>query len=523
MIPRVHWSVEGQGVFVEDDWRASTVANGGYNAFSGRVKESVARRFDFDQGVRIRGYLDSGKPIWEGRTITPPTFDNGYAFLTANGHKTILEKNHKRLLFQSRDIQATDEASSPFNGSPASSISVNSGHGFIQWEVSQGQTVATNDAHAQVLWVPDSHIRLVDGTLTVQGTATNYELRAYRFTGPTGTRTSVAAPSLVSGAWTLPVTSPENAVALSLRYLGGGETRASTLRVTLTDPKIYDNTVSGQMEAGDVAAFVGRRVGFDVSGVMSGGPAIDPATAPGGVIITAPGESGISFPEPGIATSGLDVLPLDWNGGSWAALLDYIFSTLLDWRWRVLADLGSGPLLQAGPWANAWEVTRASNASTSLTSQELFNEVIVRYTNTAGKPIELSATADPDPFVALGIPPNQIEEALSDTQADTTLAALVATTLLKRAGVRRQSGRMDITGARDVSGKGSCYEVIAGDMVTLTDAGQNESLTARITETEMTVHGTSLGVEDHVSAASQIAAMVQQRRLRRPFGVVSRV
>ena len=541
MIPKVFWTVDGRVVPVEDDWRASTIANGGYNTFSGRVPAYVAQKFDLGQGAPVAMFLESGDLRWEGRIATDPSLSSGYALLTANGYKELAEERKGRLFYQSRDAGLMqDEGGAPYNQSPAATISAGSGPGFLLFSVASGTTVSNGDVHGLCGWLQGSKARRLRGTLEVVGSGTNFSLIIERFSGPSGTRTSVTSSGVTNGAAidTGTITGAEDAIAVSLKCTST-HTRTAPLDVYVRDFRINDLDLSDSMEVSAVAADVGRRCGYDVTGVPAG-PGIDSASArtvtyrPVTRIVEVPffgnplvasriPVQGLELvsDEPAVATSAMNVLPIDWLQPH-SALLDYL-SVVVDWRWRVLGNTGRGPLFQFGPWEGAWEVDIAANASPDLSNRKRFNKVVVHYPNAAGNTAQVEAFADgnegrpPDPFASRALI-YEWEETLSDNQPDDTLPTRIAQNLIMRLPLGGKSGRMQITGAHDQTGAGDCYSVIAGEQV----YEKSEGLTLRVTETEMSKDGTSVGVEEHVSSESQEAALIQQQRLRKPFGIVVR-
>lgn len=537
-IPKVYWTVDGRVIPIEDDWRASTIANGGYNTFSGRLSADTARKFDLGQGAPVAMFLESGDLRWEGRIGADPSLSAGYALLTANGYKELAEDRTGRLFYQSRDAGLMqDEGGNPYNASPDATISASSGPGFLLFSVAQGTTVTNNDSHGLCGWLQGSRARRIRGTIELVGDATSYQLSIDRFTGPSGTRTNVATPGITNGAAidTGTITGAEDGIAVSL-VCTSTHTSAAPLDVFIRDFRINDLNLADSMEASAVAADVARRCGFDVTGVPAG-PGIDNAAARTVTyrsVWKSTYDRNVSHlpflvrglemvsDEPAVVTSAINVLPIDWTSGSHAALLDYL-SQALDWRWRVLSNAGNGPLFQFGPWEGAWEVDPAANAEPELTTRKRSNKAIVKYPNAAGNPAQVEAFADgnqgrpSDPFANRGLVYEWVET-LSDNQPDDTLPKRIAQILIQRLPLGGKSGRIQITGAHDQTGAGDCYSVIAGEQV----YEKSEGLTLRVTETEMTKDGTALGVEDHVSFASQQAALTSQARLRKPFGIVVR-
>lgn len=550
MLPTVVWTVDGREVATEN-WRATTSIPGGYDNFDGSISERVARRFStsISQGAVVRGQLEDGRPMWEGRLALNPSFKDGKAGLVASGYAAVAEKRKGRLLFQSRESGLWAPASgSPFADSDALNVKAETIEGGVRLGALQGSTVTSGATASVKLWAQGAMCRRLRGTINVVGTNTNWTLTVYAFTGPSGARSSIGTISLTSGTFDLTPSTPQDSLEIELAYTTTG-TLAASIQIDIRDLRVNDLTTADSAEVHKVAKVVGAKCGYDVSGMRTG-VSVDTASPDTWVeqaffpayesvdyatnLLADMNRRGswsrtqdktfvgqyttVSF-EPAVKTSAMNILPFDWSSGSHAEALTYL-ADVLDWRWRVGPNTGRGPLLDFGPWAKIWDVTLAGNTRSELQPQEIFNEVLGRYANHAGVQSEVRVKASPDPLAYHGIT-NTYEFSMGDVQLNDDTAENVARNLLVRLSVPRFAGRVEIAGARDINGGAPPFSVTAGDQLYVGDWGPQEALLLRVSQTEMTQESVTLGLEQPVNAFGMLA-LAAARKLRTPFGSVGR-
>ena len=153
----------------------------------------------------------------------------------------------------------------------------------------------------------------------------------------------------------------------------------------LTAIRVYsDINSTDDMDASEVIAYIGGEMGWDTSGV---------------------------------ATSTFDVLPFDWQDGSWLDAMLYL-AEIEDKFVRVGG--GSTPLLEYGDWGTTnWNVNTTDGADPDLKPLEVFNEAHVWHTTASGvRRKQVRTTADvgiTDPLATSGLT-NVVEYELEDRQ-----------------------------------------------------------------------------------------------------------
>lgn len=489
MIPNVYWTVDGRPVDVSD-WRANSVINGGFDQMEGSITAATARRLPFSvaQGATVTAYLDSGNVMWEGRLSSDPHIQEGVARFGALGHKERLEKEHGRLLYQTRDYSLWQDAGDEPHSIAfmEDNIDAEARRSALFFRIYRDETYASGDVRYVALWVPGAEITRYAGNIVRSSDTAFWDIRIQRFTGPSGARTVVADHGLNTGDPTSldeTIATPEDALLIGLRNLSGVSTTPGQNQTYRFNNLRVNGIASGDtFTIVDVFNDVADRVDLDVGGVAAG-----------------------------LTTN---VLPLDWTEGAWSELLDYVAMLGLAW-WRVLEDRGSGPYLEAATWddSRAWTTMQSHHgARLSLAPLEVFNRVVVHYQSVSGIARQVTVDADPDPLAGTGLT-NTYEEELADPQANATLATAVADALIGQVAERRFAGSIDLVQARDEAGRDSPLEVLAGDVVTVADWDMGESRAMRIHEVEYRPDGISVGIESEVSVTAMIAgAALDPRR-----------
>ena len=487
-LPAVHWTVDGVPVPITD-WVANMVADGGYDSMSGTIPESVARANPgrITQEAPVAAYANGDVPIWYGHLVGDPQIEGGVARLEATGYNDRAKGASDRRLYQTMDYSLyQDGGDPPMNFSPATEdIESEVRASSLWWKVVKDFAYSSGDYHPLAAWMSGAEVTRVAGDVVIGGpggTVGDCDLRIQSFTGPSGSRTTIADLAL-SADFSFDETfdAPEDGVALGPRF-NAPHTPGASHQVRVRNLRANGIAVGDEMLTSEVAADIGRALGYDVSAVTVGGQ---------------------------------NALPFDLQG-SWADDgLSYL-SLLDDWRWLVLHDAGRGPVLDYGPWdSRVWRVLRGQNAVPSLTPLPLYSQVVVKYQDSAGKPQQVSLMADPNPLAARGYD-RVWYETLTDSQPDDTLATTVASTILSRVSAPRYSGSVDIVGAALISGVGSAYSVRAGDTVDIADWAPGLNLRQRIAEVEFRPDGVRVGVEVPVTAAGVVAAYgIEQLRRKK--------
>jgi hypothetical protein len=224
---------------------------------------------------------------------------------------------------------------------------------------------------------------------------------------------------------------------------------------------IYAETAASTVWSSDIAKAVGDSLGFDTSriGLVGLGP----------------------------------LSQWDWAGGAASGLDDLAGRD--DACWRVFEDEGSGPILEFGPYTKTWEVSGRTGARWNLNPLELYNRAVAQWVGTRGL-VQFALDAEPDPLEDSGII-NELQVNLSGLVLDTDSAVQSAWRILQAGLAQRYRGTISTVRAFEAtSGREATYEVRPGDLVRITDFGEDgQSLTLRIADVEYGPQGISIGIE----------------------------
>lgn len=473
-LPEVSWTIDGHSVEV-DDWSA-TCASGGFGSMQGVIQNKFSLA---TQGSVITGYTPQ-RVMWEGRLTSPPHVKDGKADIFAAGHKTRVEKENERLLFQSRDTSLWSNAADPPHNFDLTSNSISDDvdadvRGSTLFYKNATVPYASGDQQILAFWAPGADIKRVAFSIGHARSNTNFDIRMQKFMGPTGGRTTVGDFSLAAAAADTvnqAVTGSFDAVTLSMRSNTGPHTPSNAMGIRLQNLRVNGKADGDEASTAFVMRTIADEIGFDrhVTGL------------------------------------GLNVLPLDWVD-DWASLADYVTMLANGW-WRVCEDRGDGPILEAGEWSQSkeWFVSQSQGARLDLVPLELYNRAIVNYEGVDSSPRRVRVVADPNPLLSSGIN-NVYEEGLDDRQPDDQLATSVAEFLIARYSVPRWAGSIEICGPE-------AYEYKAGDKLTVTDWDMAESFTHKIVDVTYERDLVTVSVEEDISAA-RIIANSQNRESRR--------
>lgn len=494
-LPRVVCSIDGSTLPVQD-YSFTSVVDGGYHEFRGQAPVRRLLALGADQEAPLTVYHEeTGDVLWDGRFVTDPEMIEGVGLISATGPKAELEKTHGRLNFQSRDdSKLTDIINGPhFSTITApNKLHLQISNGGILIGQEPEETAQVGDTVGFVYWAPGTTIQRVAYDWESTFADTSWLLEIYTAVGP-----GLTAP-----------------LTLRISRQMGATTFSEDVSWT---PDVADAVYLVQKRA-TPAATMGPHYtlirNFRVNGIAPGD-----TYYPHQVLQELAGRLG--FNTSLIEGSGLNILPLDWIGSSWASLADYIVA-LLDWRWLISTTPTPGTglvqYLEAGPWEREWTLFKGSRARPNLKPQQRRNEAIVTYRDVGGSEREVRVRADPDPLVKWGVV-RTIEETLADVQPDDSLATAVATTYAQRYSQKRWVGDIDAADARDNAGRGDARLVKPGDIGRLADWGPSEETFHRIHGVEQTQTTVRYSIESPISAAPLIEGATLERA-RRPSEAV---
>lgn len=476
-LPSLSYTIDDEPVELIG-FSGTSVAFGGFAQARGTIKEARARQIPstVGQGSKLEVFA-GGSSVWEGRLSAPPAIRGGLASFAAQGESVRAAKRATRLMYQTRNYGVlTDIQNPPHNVTSTSPnklhMQINDGGILIGQE--PGETINVGEYVACALWTPGQPINRVAYEWLSTFADASWKIEVLSSEGPSAggltSRSSTgmgATSQTVDTSWSPPAN--HDMVQIQQVWRGGSPAGMGAHYTLIKNLRINGQSSADFFAddvgyASEVLTDVGRRLGYDISGVT---------------------------------TSGFNVLPLDWTSGSWAELLSYVAS-LEDRYWGVYED---SKLLYPAWGDREWTVYQADGATVDLTPLELYNQVTVKYVDVGGAPREVTVTASPDPLAASGIV-NVWEESIADVQPGSTLATAVANNLLSRVSSQRYAGRIDCIKAIDSTGRDAPYEIRAGDTVRVADWDMNTAVTLRVFEVEYTPNGVSLGIESGVSIAS---------------------
>jgi hypothetical protein len=452
------WSIDSVPTHIVG-YHYNAIANGGFDQMRGEVPlaEWVAFPTPPGQGAIVQASQDNGRVAWYGRLSAAPQIIDGVARIAAQGEKVRAVKATNRRFYQSKDYSLfTERAADPFNAAVSDDklyVRINPGRIVIR-EISSNVVLAGTEFQGVVAWVPNAGpiSRIAFTVQKFGGNDANYDLRVYTGPGP-------------SGGWTQ-------------RYSAAqGAGSASAIDVTTGAPASHDAVII-QLNRTAAGTRAGDPWGVGITGLRVNGLAVGDTFTGSQVISNI--ATALGYGTAGIQTTALNVLPLDFSSGAWADDMTYV-ALLEDAFWRVLENANCEYAL----WSNArlWNVYQDRGAMADLTPLEVFNQVTVHYLTAHGAPAQVTVIANPDPLAGTGIT-NTFEESLTDVQGDATLATALATALMARLQVQRYSGTIRVVETFDQNGGGP-FDIRPGDRITVSDFGPSQSITLRVSETEV--------------------------------------
>lgn len=454
----------------------SSVMPGGHHTFSCTVVDTErsgnTSTYRYGATVTLRqvgASAESGQVFWQGYLRTPIPNDDGTCDLVANGWHQLLAERDDALLWQTRyygDWQPSDADGFALGGtSDAIDSSVN--NASLGFSVKKGANISDGE-QAQLVWYyanPSNSqvlprrvgLSIYKNIVVPGGANPNYALKLQRYDGPTNKASlqtvdnyDTALANNNTGDDGSPRTSiintPQPVIVLTLERLGGSNVDVgASFRVTVRDLRVNDlapgDTYVSSQVLGDLAS--STRMGFTVGSKVS--------------------------------TTTDNVLPLFWQQGSWWDLIQYL-SVAENTKWGVW-EANPNPELEFRDWSlgTTWTTNGYGTSATVIAQlqpdDEVYNFVDVAYTK--GNSIRIRhvrAAVTPDPFAGL-TPQRQrtFRIELRDPQPDETLATAVANRLALELGTEQYAGTVTGSYFSLVGVDRTCYEVRAGDLLTISD------------------------------------------------------
>jgi len=468
MISPLRVCVDGYPVDM-DNLDASSRANLGYDQLRAISSHDAFSRLPWTAGLGsvVTVYDDTDQVAWEGRLSASPTIaPDETVRLAAQGHAYQSAKSVRRLPIKVTSplgwvVANTSPLDFPQTASAQPTIAYSASGALAVNRFTFSYTSATDVSVAY--FAPGARIRrFTFGGLTPSGTPT---IKVWGAVGPGINVTKVllttlSAAEIQAGGTTVSIPANDfDCIIINLIYSG-----ATSGSLTVTNPIVWGTETFDTLKSHRIAAAIGELFGWDTSTIEAAGTVIWP-----------------SFDWGADAAGGL----------SEASLPD-------DFRWRVLDDRGSGPVLEFGPWERTWEVSASEGATWTLDPLEPYTKVVVQYLDTLGKARAVTSVLDPDPY--LGRITNELRAVaggLESVDSPSGLPQAMADNLLEWATSARWRGSISASVVREAgTGLVAPNQVRGGDLVRITDFSPTDgSVTLRVSEVQLGPYGITMGIE----------------------------
>lgn len=472
---RIDASIAGRAIALSD-WSLSWRVNLGCDQFRATIPADDARALR--QGDAVRVYYEGG-PAWGGTlSIAPAIRADGRAEIAASGYGYEAERRSERRLYQSQDLTIwTESGSDPHVDTSGTPVYPNhkkvATPDQLRWRLDRQVALAVDQQSGWLFWAQGQQLTQVKARVIKSDTNANMQLRLMRGTGPTGALTQVTTWSMGTGTpsgteITASISTPEDMVAFLLR-VATAHTPADVEKYQLTNVRVYGLTTSDTLTGNQVAANVASALGWTST--------------------TAD-------------TDTTNMLPLDWDNGTWADLLSMI-AARVDRHWFVDAERR----FHWRAWGNETWTVYSRDADLELAPEPVYNRAVVRYETPMGVPLTVTVHANPDPLSGTG-QINALEASLPDPQPNATLASAYANALISQFSRQRYSGSMTIGAAYGASGANRPYAVRPGHTVRIADWAPGRDQTLRVVSVEHRSGGTiTLELEGGLSSEAVLAQL----------------
>jgi len=230
----------------------------------------------------------------------------------------------------------------------------------------------------------------------------------------------------------------------------------------------------------------------------------------------------------GVVTTFKSILPLWWQTGTWAELLDYL-GILERFNWAVWEQGTGGPKLMfrdwlAGPiWLTNCYGTSAVAIADLQASDDVYNRVDVAYkTNSNPRIRHAVAELTPNPFAglsgSLALRQRTFHYELNDPQSGVTgdegFPQAVADAIALGLNAETISGTIRLSFAWNGTVNKTAYNVRAGDRIWVSDFPGGAKL-LRIVETDADETGVTLTVGRQSMKLERLLALKQKDKMRK--------
>lgn len=457
MNPDITVTIDGRDVTADPTWNHIH----GHGSADFEIPEEEARKLNIvARETEVAIYTGSDKRRFHGRVSSKPRYTSeGTAEISAVGFKDKADKADTRRHYLSYGLDNWEEMD---GGEHAYAVEDNKVSSDVRKTtlrnfISTGTSMSVGDRNGAVCFIQGDTITSVAFTVSGDVDANN-NVRLSSGDGPAGALTSENDWTSTGAKDFTLATANQDMVALMYRRGASAAVVGTNVRQVLSNLRVRCRAPSDAVTSDEVLIDTGADLGFDTSGVSSS-----------------------------LATN---IMPLDWTGGAWSGLFDYV-CMLEDGWWRVLDDRGDGPYLEANKWANSrvFKVNQAS-AIVNLKAQEPYDGIVVHYFTPGGAPRQVTAgSTDPGDLIYPVV--------LQDRQKNSTFPQAVADALLARIQSDSWAGDIDMVSALSENGVDDPYDMLDGDKIEVTDWDMGESFQHRV----FGVSCSSVGVTAHIEPA----------------------
>lgn len=423
------------------DWEAVVTDAGGFDTFRGSYP---ARQSPVGVGSIVTGYRTDGSVLYQGRVYAPPKVREGVGVVNAQGFALLADKYTQPLLYRvdGADRWVTED-SDPHGYSANDNMGIRNNQTQLVVTVQTGDTYAANVRVGWVLWLEGCDINRAGWRWnTPLGTMPNYDIRLYAANGPSGPlgTATVSHDMSTAGPGLDDANVPEHVDQIALQVVTNSAIASQSVRrKTVIDRlRVWGRLTADTITAPDVVSDLCQVLGYDDALVTS---------------------------------SAADVMPLLWENATASDLMNYLCD-VMDWRWLVLEDRGSGPVMDFGPYSRDWTGSFGRGViDDDLTELEVYSHVQVHFTSISDESRHVIVVADPNPLADMGYS-NVYTVELNDPQPDDSLATFVAGQTMNWASTPRVRGRVTLYEVADGGGNfHSGYDVMAGDRLQVSELG----------------------------------------------------
>jgi hypothetical protein len=497
-LARVRHIIRGPGgsdsPVVGQDWSADEEGPGGYWSASAWVSADRVYALPnvYRNGAVWTMYTDSpDDPLWEGNLLDQIESQDGRVQLLGRGWGQIPDRSCGRLLYMSRDYTDWVVADGdPHNHNNQDNINPDVQPGRIRFAVAPSTTLSDGDQAMVCFWAEGAvlgHINFeIDSFPTVSGGASAWSLRVWSAVGPhLGSAQTEGGIFNNGDVGTGDIgrdlnhnnTTPDLVALQFIRNGNLGSPGTTTQAVGVID-HIYVR-----------AAGVGKEepTNFVVSDICT--------------------RLGISDWD--VASSGDQILPLDFKSGTFADALDYC-SNYTGWPWLVLSRASQTYMRFRQP--DTFYTTR-SEGLTQLDPVTRYNQVTVRYETVSGRQREYTQNCSdldiPDPYagtnlvqtmtIELSLPGRHPRHHIKHHRhIDASVASTVAARVLRLISKERYYGHLERAWVHDPSGRIiDARQIHAGDYIDIIDAKPYDDAKVQVISMTSTADGASFDLAQH--------------------------